>query len=120
MKNFISQGSTLTITAAAITASGAGVLAGTIFGVAANDAAIGDGLVLNLTGVFELPKTESQAWTVGAAIYWDAAESKCTTVAEDNILIGAAMAAVGSGATETLGVVRLNGSFGHPVVNEVP
>lgn len=117
MKNFISQGHTLTFTAAAAYTSGQGVLLGSIFGVAAGDIANGAKGVINLVGVYTLPKVGSQAWSVGAAIYWDSAEAECTTVAEDNVLIGAAMEAVGSGAAETLGTVRLNGAFGVPIVN---
>ncbi|MBR9837032.1 MAG: DUF2190 family protein [Rhodobacteraceae bacterium] len=119
MKNFKSQGNTLTFTAGAAYLSGAGVLLGSIFGVAAGDIASGEDGVINLVGVYELPKTASQAWTVGAAIYWDDANDEATTVAEDNVLIGAAVAAVGSGAEEVLGTVRLNGVFGVPIVNEV-
>jgi len=119
MKNFLSQGNTLTFTAAAAYSSGDGVLLGSIFGVAAGDIANGDDGVLNLVGTYQLVKTASQAWTVGAAIYWDDGNSECTTVAEDNVLIGAAVAAVGSGAEETLGNVRLNGTFGVPIVDEV-
>lgn len=116
MKNFKSQGSTLTFTAAAAYSSGDPVLVGTIFGVAAGDIANGDDGVINLTGTYELPKNGLQAWSVGDPIYWDSTAEKVTTVAEDNTLIGAAAEAVGSGATETLGVVRLNGAFGEGAV----
>lgn len=110
MKNFKSQGNTLTFTAGAAYSSGDGVLLGSLFGVAAGDIANGDDGVLNLTGVYELPKIGSQAWTVGALVYWDDGNSRCTTVSTDNTLIGAATVAVGSGAGETLGTVRLNGT----------
>ncbi|WP_323775946.1 DUF2190 family protein [Leisingera sp.] len=123
MKNFKSQGNTLTFTAAADYSSGDGVLLDTLFGVAAGDIASGEEGVLNLQGVYELPKVGSQAWTVGAAVYWDDANSRCTTVAEDAALIGCAVAPVGSGAEDTLGVVRLNGIAGLgavvPVTNAV-
>ncbi|PQO22050.1 hypothetical protein C2I36_14990, partial [Rhodobacteraceae bacterium WD3A24] len=58
----------------------------------------------------DLPKVGSQAWTVGAKIYWDG--SACTTddATGSNPLIGVAAAAVGSGADETTGRVRLNGA----------
>lgn len=115
MKNFIARGDVLTLPTAAAVASGAGVLIGSIFGVAANDAAAGEEVVLNVVGLFELPKTESQAWTAGDAVYWDDAASEATTVATGNTLIGVATAAVAGGATDTIGKVRLNGTFGHPV-----
>lgn len=112
MKNFVSQGNTLTFLAAAALTSGQGVLNGSLFGVVAEDAALGEQAVANLTGVYDLPKAASQAWTVGALIYWDDAADVCTTVATANTLIGAAVLAVGSGATETTGRVRLNGTVG--------
>ena len=60
MKNFIATGNTLTITAEADIASGAGVLIGSIFGVATGPIANGAQGVINLTGVYDLPKTASR------------------------------------------------------------
>lgn len=110
MRNFIASGDTLTITAGADIASGEGVLEGAIFGVAAGAIANGEQGTIKLTGVFELPKAGSQAWSVGARVYWDAGNDRCTTSATGNTLIGVAYEAVGSGASETLGKVRLNGA----------
>ena len=62
MKNFIAAGNTLTITAEADIASGAGVLIGSIFGVATGPIANGAEGVINLTGVYDLPKTASQSF----------------------------------------------------------
>lgn len=110
MKNYVSAGNTLAITAAAALQSGDGVLAGTIFGVATGDIALGAVGTINLTGVYDLPKAASQAWTVGAKIYWDATNGVCTTTATSNTLIGVAVLAVGGTAGETVGRVRLNGT----------
>lgn len=112
MKNFLAVGDVIEITAGADIASGDGVVVGTIFGVAQNDIANGEKGPIKLTGVYELPKVGSQAWTEGAAVHWDAGNSRCTTVAAGNRLIGCAVVAVGSGATETTGTVRLNGIAG--------
>ena len=120
MKNFISSGETLTITAGADITSGSVVVAGAAIGIATGDIANGDQGTIALEGVFDIPKAPSQAWTVGAAVYWDAANVRATTVAEDNALLGIAVLAVGSGADETTGRVRLNDCFGVPVVNAVP
>lgn len=109
MKNYVSQGNTLAITAAAAIASGDGVLTGSLFGVAAGDIAVGEDGIVELTGVFDLPKAASQAWTVGAKVYWDDTNKRCTTVATGNTLIGAAVLAVGGTASEVVGRVRLNG-----------
>jgi len=110
MKNYVSAGDTITFTAAAAHNSGDGVLLGSLFGVAANDVAIGDQGVLRLEGVYSLPKAASQAWTVGAKVYWDDTNKVCTTTATGNKLIGVATAAVAGGATDTTGTVRLNGT----------
>lgn len=110
MKNFKARGDVLTFTAAAAISAGDGVLQGSIFGVAPADIANGEVGLLNLGGVYELPKAASQAWTVGAKVYWDDTNDVCTTTASGNTLIGCAFAAVGSGAGETLGQVRLNGA----------
>ncbi|MDO5606638.1 MAG: DUF2190 family protein [Paracoccus sp. (in: a-proteobacteria)] len=109
MKNFIAHGNTLTITAAADHKSGDGVLVGALFGVAASDIASGTEGVLNLTGIYDLPKQPSQAWTVGMKVYWDAANARATTTASGNTLIGAAVLATGGTAGEVIGRVRLNG-----------
>lgn len=112
MKNYVQPGDTITFTAGADYSSGDGVVVGTLFGIACGDVANGDDGEIKTTGVFDLTKVGSQAWTVGAPIYWDAGNSRCTTVAEDNPLIGVAVLAVGSGAGETTGRVRLNGVGG--------
>ena len=59
----------------------------------------------------DITKVGSQAWTVGAKIYWDDTNKRCTTVATDNTLIGVAVEAVASGAGDTIGRVRLNATF---------
>ena len=64
-----------------------------------------------LVGVFDITKVGSQAWTVGAKVYWDDTNKRCTTVATDNTLIGVAVEAVASGAGDTIGRVRLNATF---------
>lgn len=110
MRNFVAPGARLTITATANIASGAGVLVGSLFGVAETDIANGAQGAIVLEGIFDLPKAPSQAWTVGALIYWDGANSRCTNVAGSLKLIGVAAAAVGGGAGETTGRVRLNGA----------
>jgi predicted RecA/RadA family phage recombinase len=115
MKNFIAVGDRLTITAPADIASGEGVLVGTLFGVAEGAAANGAEVVLKLTGVFDLSKAPSEEWTVGAAIYWDATEGRCSTVATGNPLIGVAVRAAGDTPLEIVGLVRLNACFGMPV-----
>ena len=113
MKNYISAGDVIEYTpSGADVASGDVVVIGTIAGVAVNDIKDGQSGPVKLTGVYALPKAGSQAWTVGAAVYWDAANKQCTTDPEDNVLLGIAVEAVGNSATETVGKVRLNGVGG--------
>ena len=109
MKNFIARGETLEITAGADIPSGAGVLVGATFGVAAGDIAEGATGIINLSGVYGLSKVSGQAWAQGARIYWEAAENRCTTTASSNTLIGVAYAAAPN--PSAVGQVRLNGSF---------
>ncbi|MDF2140853.1 DUF2190 family protein [Paenirhodobacter sp. CAU 1674] len=109
MKNYVQGGDLIAVTAAAAVASGAGVKIGSLFGVAQNTAAIGDSLVLVTTGVIDLAKAGSEAWTVGADIYWDDTAKVATTTATDNTKVGVAVAA--AGAADATGRLRLNGSI---------
>ena len=100
MKNFVQPGNTITLTAPYAVASGDGLLVGSIFGIAAGAAALGEPVETALVGVFDITKVGSQAWTVGARVYWDDTNKRTTTVATDNTLIGVAVEAVASGAVE--------------------
>lgn len=110
-KNFIQPGDTITLTAPYAVASGDGLLVGSIFGIATGTAALGESVEAALVGVFDIAKVGSQAWTVGAKVYWDNTNKRTTTVATDNTLIGAATEAAAGGAGDTVGRVRLNASF---------
>lgn len=107
MKNFVQPGNTITLAAPAAVTSGSGVLVGAIFGIAAHDAASGEPVETVTTGVFDLSKVGSEAWSVGEKVYWDDGAKRATKVATDNTLIGVALATVGSGTDETTGRVKL-------------
>jgi predicted RecA/RadA family phage recombinase len=109
MKNFVMEGRTLTLVAPYAVTSGQGLLVGSIFGVAASDAAISADVETLLEGVFTLTKATGAAWTQGALIYWDNAAKNCTTTVATNKLIGVAQIAALSG--DTVGNVRLNAAF---------
>lgn len=111
MKNFIQSGEVLDVTAPYALASGAGCLIGSLFGVATGAADNGAAARIATTGVYDLPKVGSQAWTVGARVYWDDTNKHCTTTASTHKLIGVAVAAVGSTPGETTGRVRLTAAF---------
>lgn len=108
MKNFRRSGNSNPMPApAGGVLSGDGVLVGSLFGVAATDAAESETVEVACVGVFELRKTSAQAWTVGAKVYWDSTNKVATTTASGNSLIGVAVeAAANPSAT---GLVRLNG-----------
>jgi predicted RecA/RadA family phage recombinase len=111
MKNYIQPGNTITLTAPYDVNSGDGLLVGSIFGVATGAALNGAAVEAALVGVFDLTKVGSQAWSPGDRVYWDNTAKQTTKTASGNTLIGTATDAVGSGAGETIGRVRLNGSF---------
>lgn len=111
MKNWVQPGDQVTVAAPYNVSAGGGALVGSLFGIAVNDALSGADVELATTGVFDMTKVGSQAWTVGARIYWDDSAKAATTTASTNKLIGVAMTAVGSGAGETVGRVRLSGAF---------
>lgn len=91
MKNFTQPGHIVTVPAPANVEAGDLVMVGTLFGVAVTKAASGAPVEINTQGVYVLPKTSAQAWTVGVAIYWDAGNSVCTTTASSNVKLGNAL-----------------------------
>lgn len=93
MKNFVQEGDNITVTAPAAVSSGAGVLVGSLFGVAVADAANGAAVTVSTRGVFGLAKKSAQAVSQGAKVYWDNTNSECTTTATGNTLIGVATTA---------------------------
>jgi len=109
MKNFVQDGDIVVVSAPYDRTSGQGAQVGQIFGVCTGDAVSGADVALKTCGVFDLAKAGSQAWTVGALVYWDNTNKRCTTVATGNLLIGAAVQAVDNGSGSTTGRVRLNG-----------
>lgn len=105
MKNFHARGDALEFTAGADIASGDVVAVGNLIGIAAGDVANGGEGIMNLTGVYGVPKVGSQAWGIGDPVYWNG--TAATKTAGTNKFMGNAAAVVGSGAGETLGLVRL-------------
>jgi predicted RecA/RadA family phage recombinase len=105
MKNFVQPGRMLTLTApSGGVASGDGVMVGSVFGVAAFDAAEGAEVEVATEGVFELKKTTGAAWTVGLPIFWNDTTKKAAT--SGDLQIGVAVAAAGSSAA--VGLVKLD------------
>ncbi|MBL9057278.1 MAG: DUF2190 family protein [Rhodobacteraceae bacterium] len=111
MKNYVQPGNTITLTAPYAVASGDGLLVGSIFGVAAGTAALGEAVEAALNGVYDLKKVASQAWAAGDKVYWDNTAKEATKTTTSNTVIGVAVVAVAGGAGDTIGRVRLNASF---------
>ena len=111
MKNYVQPGNTITLTAPYAVTSGDGLLVGSIFGVAAGTAILGDPVETAVEGVYDLKKVASQAWAAGDKIYWDNTAKQTTKTLTSNTLIGVATEAVAGGATDLIGRVRLNGAF---------
>ena len=109
MKNYIQKGDVMTVTAPAAITSGAGVLVGSIFGVAVRAAAVGTDVDICVTDVFILPKLTGAAWTQGQRLYWDDIAKNVTGTASTNKLIG--VAALAAAAGDTTGTVRLSGAM---------
>jgi predicted RecA/RadA family phage recombinase len=113
MKNFIQEGDVIRMTAPYNVAAGAGLLVGSMFGVAQITAVSGTLVDAAVEGIFVLPKATG-AWTEGAKIYWDDTAKNCTTTSSTNKLIGVAVMQT-SGAMplsgDATGTVALTGSF---------
>lgn len=110
MKTYVQPGNVLALIAPYAVASGDGLLVGALFGIAVATADNGEPVEACMVGVFDLKKTGSQAWSPGDKVYWDNTAREATKTATGNTLIGVAVAAVGNGAGETVGRVRLNGA----------
>lgn len=109
MRNFIQSGDTITLHAPYDTTSGSGVLVGSIFGIACNDALVGTEVELKLTGVFNMLKVVTETWAPGTLVYWSEATKLVTSEPKDNYLIGVAIHA--SSNPSSTGTVRLNGAL---------
>ena len=108
-KNFVQPGNVITVPAAAVTAAGDVVVVGSMVGVAANSAALGGDLDLEIGGVWELPKVSALAIDIGDKLYFDSATKLVNKTALDNTYLGVAVAAAANPSASVR--VRLNPSF---------
>lgn len=95
------KGETLDYTAATAVGNGDIVDLATRVGVAGNNIPAGSTGAVHVEGVFIMPKG-SDAITLGAAVYWDAAEEQITTTAEGHTPAGYAAAPADTGAATVL------------------
>lgn len=99
MKNYVQEGDCITVAAPYALTSGQGALVGSIFGIAAGDAASGADVQLKTEGVFDVTALGTDVITAGAKLYWDNTNKRLTTTSASNTLVGAATAAKASGPT---------------------
>ena len=114
MKNYIGPISPVTVVAPADVTSGHFYQVGSICGVAGASGLSGGDMPLHTEGVFTLPKTTSEAWTAGLALYWNTSTKKFTITAAGNLPVPARAVAV-AGSSATTGIVML----GDPPIREV-
>lgn len=109
-QNFLAPGEHLTLTApSGGVVSGSVYKIGTLIVVAMISAAAGSPFTAATCGVWSYAKADSQAWTEGAAVYWDDTAKNFTTTSSGNTKAGVAVEAVASTAGLVIGKVRLNG-----------
>lgn len=109
MKNFVQDGDTCTFTAPYAVTSGGGFQVGSLFAVAAFDAASGATVEADLEGVFDLTKVSTGGGSgavAGTKMYWDNGAKAVTKTATSNMLIGALVKDAAD--TDTTWRVRLN------------
>ena len=111
MKNYVQRGDVLTVTAPANVASGAGVVIGSLFGVAQRAALSGEQVEIVTKGVFTMPRATGggTAWAVGDRLYWDATNGVLTKTASSHKLVGVAVAVAADG--DATGRAYLTGAF---------
>ena len=92
-KNYVQKGENLTLAAPADVLSGAGVVVGSIFGIAMGNALSGASVDLATTGVFTMAKVSALAIAVGDIVYFDNATKLVNKTAAGNTRIGLAVTA---------------------------
>ena len=107
MKTYLGPVSPIDIVAAADYTSGNFVIQGSLTGVWGASGLSGTLAALHTEGVFTLPKTTSEAWTSGQALFWNTGTSKFTT---DNTKLPVnARAALAAGSSAATSAVLLGG-----------
>lgn len=109
MKNFVQQAGIVTVAAPYALTSGMAVLVGSLFGVAAADAAIGAPVEIKLQGVFDITALTADVGAVGTKMYWDAVNKRLTITAAGSTLVGCLTAA--KSGTDATARVYLDGTI---------
>ena len=106
------RGETLDYTAEEAVVNGQVVSLGNRIGVAGNDIAEGATGALHVTGVYIMDKKASEKITMGAPVYYDAAEDEITATEKGNVPAG--YAAATAEASDATVLVNIGRRPGHP------
>lgn len=79
--------------------AGAIVVQVNLVGQVVTDIAANTKGALRVEGVITAPKLSTDVVAIGAVLYWDAGNSRCTTTASTHKIIGKAVSVAGNGAT---------------------
>ncbi|MFG1349277.1 DUF2190 family protein [Xanthobacter autotrophicus] len=108
MKNDIQESRMITLAApAGGLASGAGVVIGNLFGIAARTVLVGEQVAISTEGVYELPKLASAVIAAGARVSGTIPPSRSTCRRRVLFPVGTAIEAAGNGIATVR--VRLDG-----------
>jgi predicted RecA/RadA family phage recombinase len=110
MQNFVQEGRFITLAASpGDVEPGQGVVAGKLFGVAANAADTGAEVVIATTGVFTFDKVLTDVFDVSDDVYFDDSVKAATADDTGTVRIGVAIKA--AGGSDTTIEVRLSGAW---------
>lgn len=87
--------------------NGTPILIGGFFAIPEVTALVGVTFSAYVDGVHALPRTASETWVVGDALFWDVTNAKLTIDPTVGLPVGSV--AVAGASTDATGVVRLNG-----------
>lgn len=110
MKNYIQDGSQVTLTPGAAVSAGVGYLFGTaLFGVAVTDVAISTPGAFVLEGIVELAKTSALAISVGDRLYWDSTNKVVNKTTTAQQCVGIAVTAASNPSPTVQVLLGYNG-----------
>ncbi len=107
--NYIQEGDTLDIVAAAALTSGTPIAVGALAGIPLSTVAIGTPCAVRVEGVFQVPKNNTAAFTLGQRVNFRPSTGQFTAqVAVAGDLIGAGVAVAAAALAATTALVRLS------------
>lgn len=108
-RNFIQPGETIDIVATAAVTSGTPIAVGSLAGIPLSSGAIGATVAVRVAGVFEVPKNNTVAFTVGQRVNFRPGTGQFTTQAPAaGDLIGAGVVVAAALTAATTALVRLS------------